>query len=288
MKSNFKKTLYDYAVIFSGCVIFAVSFNLFIKNAHIAVGGISGISLVINYFFPKLSIGVMTLVLNIPFLILGLLKIGGSFMIKTIFASFVLSLSLSATEWLSPITTEPILCTLYGGLGTGVGLGLVFLRDGSTAGSDIVGIVLRRKYPSVPLGKLILATDMVIVLFASIAFRNANSILYAVVYMYVASIATDGVLYGFTTDKLAYIITGASDAITKLIISELGRSATIVTAEGAFTNKQRKMIMCAITPNQIGKLREIVRSCDEKAFMIVTNTHEILGSGFRPNIKSNI
>lgn len=288
MKTNIKKTVFDYIVIFLGAALFAVSFNLFIKHAQIAVGGITGISMVINYFFPKLSMGLLTLLVNIPFLILGLRRIGGPFMTKTVFASVSLSLVMQLTEWLPALTDDALLCSIYGGIGTGAGLGLVFIRNGSTAGSDIVGLVLKQKYTGIPLGKLVLAADTVIVLCASFAFGSINSILYAIIKMYVASIATDGVIYGFTTDKLAYIITEKAETISKLVISELHHGATILTGEGAFTNMPRKMILCAINPNQIGLLKEIVRENDDGAFVIVTNTHEVLGFGFKPNVKSNL
>ena len=226
--------------------------------------------------------------MNIPFLVLGLRKIGGPFMAKTVFASVSLSLVMQITDGLPALTDDALLCAIYGGLGTGAGLGLVFIKNGSTAGSDIVGLVLKQKYTGIPLGKLVLAADTAIVLCASFAFGNINSILYAIIKMYVASIATDGVIYGFTTDKLAYIISEKAETISKLVISDLHHGATILTGEGAFTNAPRKMVMCAINPNQIGRLKEIVRENDDEAFMIVTNTHEVLGFGFKPNVKTNL
>lgn len=288
MKKNIKKTIFDYTVLFLGAALFAVSFNLFIRDAKIAVGGITGISMVINHFFPKLSMGLLTLLVNIPFLIIGLRRIGGPFMVKTIFASVSLSLVMQLTDALPALTNDALLCSIYGGLGTGAGLGLVFIKNGSTAGSDIVGLVLKQRYTGIPVGKLVLAADTVIVLLASFAFGSVNSILYAIIKMYVASIATDGVIYGFTNDKLAYIITEKAETISKLVISELHHGATILTGEGAFTSSPRKMLLCAINPNQIGLLKEIVRENDESAFMIVTNTHEVLGFGFKPNVKSHL
>lgn len=288
IKPNFKKTILDYTLIFIGSALFAISFNLFIRDAQIAVGGITGISMVINYFFPKLSMGLLTFLVNIPFLVLGLRKIGGPFMAKTVFASVSLSFVMELTQNIPALTDDILLCAIYGGIGTGAGLGLVFIRNGSTAGSDIVGLVLKQKYTGIPLGKLVLAADTVIVLCASFAFGNINSILYAIIKMYVASIATDGVIYGFTTDKLAYIITEKAETISKLVISDLHHGATIITGEGAFTNNPRQMVMCAINPNQIGRLKEIIRENDDNAFIIVTNTHEVLGFGFKPNIKSDL
>jgi len=290
MKINFKKTIIDYLIIALGASLFAVSFNVFIASSEIpiAMGGITGISMVINYFFPKLSMGLLTLLVNLPFLALGLWKIGGRFMAKTVFASIVLSLAMDLSALLPSLTTDPMLCAIYGGIGTGAGLGLVFIRNGSTAGTDIVGLVLKQKYTGIPLGKLVLAADTFIVLCAAFAFKDPNSVLFAIIKMYAASIATDGVIYGFTTDKLAYIISEKAETISKLVISELHHGATILTGEGAFTNTPRKMIMCAINPNQIGLLKEIVRETDNGAFMIVTNTHEVLGFGFKPNIKTNL
>ncbi len=288
MKRTLGKKLIDYVVIALGCFLFALSFNLFLKHAQIAVGGITGIAMVINYFFPQISMGVLTFVINIPFLIIGLRHIGGEFMAKTVFASFMLSLSLQITEWVPSITDDPLLCSIYGGIGVGVGIGFAFLRNGSTGGSDIIGLVLKKRYSGISVGTLVLIADTIIVLCASFAFKNVNSVLYAIIKMYVSSIATDGVLYGLSTNKLAYIITEKAETISKLIISELRHGATILTGEGAYTNRPRKMILCAINPNQIGKLKEIVREADEEAFVIVTNTHEVLGFGFKPNTKSNV
>lgn len=290
MKTNIRKSILDYLIISLGSVLFAFSFNVFIARSEIpiAMGGITGISMVLNYFFPKLSMGVLTFAVNVPFLALGLWKIGGRFMAKTVFASIVLSFAMDLTASFPSLTTDPMLCAIYGGIGTGAGLGLVFIRNGSTAGTDIVGLVLKQKYTGIPLGKLVLAADTAIVLCAAFAFKDPNSVLFAIIKMYAASIATDGIIYGFTTDKLVYIISEKAETISKLVISELHHGATILTGEGAYTNKPRKMIMCAINPNQIGLLKELVRTTDDDAFMIVTNTHEVLGFGFKPNIKTNL
>ncbi len=290
MNKNIRKTIIDYVISFIGAALFAISFNLFIKNSdtQIAMGGITGISMVFNYFFPKLSMGLLTLLVNIPFLVLGTVRIGGRFMAKTIFASISLSVVMYLTEWLPPLSTDPLLCSIYGGLGTGLGLGLVFLRGGSTAGSDIVGIVAKQKFTGMSIGRLVLITDAIIVLISAFAFRNVNSVLYAIIKMYAASIATDGILYGFTTDKLAYIISDKAPELGRLVIEKIGHGATILTGEGAYTNQPRKMLMCAINPNQIGALKDLVREADNDAFMIVMSTHEVLGFGFKPNIKSNV
>ncbi len=287
--ASIRKTIFDYLIILIGASLFAASFNAFIDKSEIpiAMGGITGISMVINHF-TGISMGVLTFLTNVPFLFLGLWKIGGRFMAKTVFASVALSIAMDVTATIPTLTTDPMLCAIYGGIGTGAGLGLVFIRNGSTAGTDIVGLVLKQKYTGIPLGKLVLAADTVIVLCAAFAFKDPNSVLFAIIKMYAASIATDGVIYGFTTDKLAYIITEKADTISKLVISELHHGATILTGEGAFTSSPRKMIMCAINPNQIGLLKEIVREQDNDAFMIVTNTHEVLGFGFKPNVKSNL
>ena len=288
MAVKIKKILSDYLVIFIGSALFALGFNLFIRDTQIAVGGITGIGMVINYFFPSLSMGFLTFVLNIPFLLLGLWKIGGEFMTKTIFSAISLSFVMGITDRLPSLTADPLLCSIYGGMVIGLGIGLVLIKNGSTGGSDIIGLVLRKRYSGVSLGKLILIADAIIILCASFAFKNANSVLYAIIKMYVSSIATDGVLYGFNFNKVAYIFTENTNTICNLIISELGHGASIITCKGAYTNEPRKMIMCAINPNQIGMLKQIVRLNDEKAFMIITNTHEVLGFGFKPNVKCNL
>ena len=290
MKNNIKKTIIDYIFIFLGAALFSVSFNLFIRDTQIAMGGITGISVILfNLFGGKISMGVLTLLVNIPFLLIGIWRIGGKFMIKTIFASVTLSIVMRFTEnWLPALSQDTLLCAIFGGLGTGAGIGLVFLRGGSTAGTDIVGIVAKQKFTGVSIGNLVLVADTIIVLLGAWAFQSMDSILFAIIKMYAASIATDAVLYGLATDKLAYIVSEKASELGRLVIEKLGHGATILTGEGAYTNQPRKLLMCAINPNQIGLLKEIVRETDDSAFMIVTNTHEVLGFGFKPNVKSNV
>jgi len=151
-----------------------------------------------------------------------------------------------------------------------------------------VGIVAKQRFTGISIGNLVLIADTVIVLLGAWAFQSMDSILFAIVKMYAASIATDAVLYGLTTDKLAYIISEKAPELGRLVIEKLGHGATILTGEGAYTSQPRKLLMCAINPNQIGLLKEIVRETDSEAFMIVTNTHEVLGFGFKPNVKSNV
>ncbi len=283
MSSKIKTAILDYIIIFIGSALFSLAFNLFLQGANIAVGGITGIAMVINYFFPGITMGVLTFLLNIPFCLIGLKEVGGSFMIKTIFAAVSLSVVMGLTEFLPPLTSDPLLCSVFGGIFTGIGLGLVILRNGSTGGSDIIGCVLKKHFSGIPLGKLVLAADVCIVLCACYAFGSVESILYAIIKMYVTSIAMDAVLYGLNFAKVAYIFTDKIDTISKLIIEKLGHGATIINCVGAYTDEPRQMIMCAIEPNQIGQLKTIVREVDPNAFMILTESHEVLGMGFKPN-----
>ena len=180
MKHNLRKTIVDYIIIFIGASLFSVSFNLFIRDAQIAMGGITGISMIFNLIFPAVSMGIITLLVNLPFLILGSIKVGGEFMVKTVFASVVLSIVMGLTENLPALTSDPLLCSIYGGIGTGAGIGLVFLRNGSTAGSDIVGIVAKQKFTGISVGKLVLITDTIIVLLSAAAFKSVNKKKHAV------------------------------------------------------------------------------------------------------------
>ena len=281
---KWRKQVADIIIMSFGCLLYAAAVNLFLKDAQIAPGGVTGITLVINYLFPPLSVGTLMLLINIPLFLLGLKKIGGSFLKYTIFATIMLSFFLDLTEALPAFTTDPLLSSLYGGVLSGVGLGIVFTRGGSTGGADIIAWVLRKYNQELSIGRIILIIDVVVISVAALVFRNINSALYAIITMYVSSIVMDTIIYGPDGAKVAYIVTDKHTEINEKIVDTLARGTSVLRCEGGYTGINRRMIMCAIKRNQITELKRLVRITDPTAFMIVTNAHEVLGFGFKEDI----
>ncbi len=281
MEKNIKKLFEDYAIILFGAAVFALSFNLFIKDTEIALGGVTGISMIIHRLFPRATMGFLTLVINIPFLALGLVKSGGKFMMKTVFASVAISLFLEITDPFARLSDDVLLCAVFGGIGIGLGVGLVLSREGSTGGTDIAAWVLRERFKNISVGKLILFVDAAIVLSSALIFRNPQSALYAIINMYAATVAIDGVVYGFVSDRLAYIITKREDEVKSIITEKINHGATVLSGYGAYTDEKTTVFLCAFYPGRLSRLKELVRKADPEAFIIVTNTHEVLGTGFR-------
>lgn len=279
--ARFKKQVADIIIMSFGCLLYAAAVNLFLKDAQIAPGGVTGITLVINYLFPSLSIGTLLLLFNIPLFLLGLKKIGGLFLKYTIFATIVLSVFLDLTEALPVFTTDPLLASIYGGVLIGAGLGVVFLRGGSTGGADVIARVLRKYNQELSLGRIILVIDVIVISIATFVFRNINSALYAIITMYVASIVMDAIIYGPDVAKVAYIVTDKHTEINKKIVETLERGTSVLRCEGGYTGVERRIIMCAIKRNQIAEMKRLVQNTDPAAFMIVTNAHEVLGFGFK-------
>ena len=275
------KILRDYVMLTLGAVVFALGFDLFLRPAGIAPGGLSGIALLVNALLPALPIGVLTLVFNIPLFFWGLRTLGGVFLCRTIYASVLLSVLLDLFCALPLLTIEPLLAAIYGGVLIGAGMGLAFLPNGSTGGLDIVIRILRERAPQLSLGQLMLLFDVLIVLATGLVYRSLNNALYSIITMYAASLVLDAILYGLQYAKAAFIITAKGDAVNRGIQEYLVRGTTCIPCTGGYSGQARVMILCAIKRGQIAALREAVSAADPDAFVILSEAHEVFGHGFQ-------
>jgi uncharacterized membrane-anchored protein YitT (DUF2179 family) len=169
---------------------------------------------------------------------------------------------------------------VFGGLLMGAGLGLVFLKGATTGGSDIIARLLKFPFPHVQIGKLMLAFDGFVVVAAGFVFGSVNHMLYAVIALYISVQALDGILYGLNVERLAFIISDRIPDIAEKISEHLGRGATLLRGEGAYTGTERKIALCAIKRQQIAELKKLVKESDPGAFVILTEANEVLGEGF--------
>ena len=275
-----KDILIDLIIITFGSILYAISVVVFTSPNNIAPGGITGISIVLNHLF-SLPVGVLILTLNFPLFIISIKYFGIGFLFKTIYATVASSIFI---DTLSPILPsfkgEGLLTALYGGVISGIGLSLVFLRGGTTGGTDIASRIIKRYFPSVSLGRIILIIDSIVIIFSAVAFRSLNSALYAVVVIFCSTTVIDRILYGNSGGKIVYIISQKSPLIEDFILNTLLRGVTVIKATGGYTNDNQPVLMCVVKRHEVSRLTKAILTYDSSAFVVVGNADEISGLGF--------
>lgn len=270
-----------YALIVLGAAIYAVGFQFFMYPNNIVAGGVTGISMILNAFtgFP---VGMMVIVFNIPLFIVAWRHFGLDFMIGS-FAGMAISsvfVDLFALSGLV-LTEDPMLAAIIGGVIKGAGLGIIYYVGATTGGIDIVAKMLRQKYAQINFGTLILIMDTVIIVAYAAVLRKYESAMYSVIAMFVVSKMIDLVLYGIDNSCLCYIISENSEELTQSIINgAVHRGVTILEGEGAYSHLPKHVIMCVIKRTQIGEMRRLVRTVDERAFFVVSDVKNVFGKGF--------
>ena len=288
-KSSVKEHILSFLIITLGSAIYAVGFTWFYQPNGIASGGLTGFAQIIHHFFSFIPVGVTVIVLNIPLFILGLKFIGGKLLIGSLWAMFISSVfidTLAPLPFWQPM--DPILAAIFGGVCMGLSLGLIIQRGSTTGGTDLLARLLKLKLAWLPMGKLLLAIDLVVIVLVAISFGDVKSMLYGAVAMYISSLVMDGVLYGMNTAKVAYIISDHNDEITETLVHQLDRGVTILHGQGAYSGSDKKVLMCAFKQKEIATIKHAVKDIDPSAFLIVCDAHEILGEGFRAYKKDDI
>lgn len=275
-----KFSIRKYIMITLACVAYGVGISLFVDPNNLAPGGFTGLSVVLNRLIP-IETGTIYLILNIPVMILGIWKFGWKFTISTLYAILVVSFSTNALSLMNPITKEPVLGAVFGGMLCGTGMGMVLRNSATTGGTDIIVKCLRQRFPHMKTGSLMLMIDAVIIGLSGIVFKNFDSVLYSIVSVLTTSAVLDMVLYGRDGAKLIYIISDKSEKITSRILQELDIGVTHLEGSGAYKNVEKKVIMCVVKKQLAHKVEEIVRDEDVSAFMIISNASEIYGEGYK-------
>lgn len=295
------KILKDYSIITLGCIIYSLGIATFLDVNKIAPGGISGIATVINGVLNGAAAdgfnigmnvtGILIIVINIPLLICGAFFFGKQFTISTLYATVVSSLLIELWNFaFAGYTEDLLLSALLGGALMGIGLGLIFRMNSSTAGTDIIIKLLRRKFRYIKTGVISLMTDVIIMGIAFAVFQDFKLACYTLIAIVVFTVIFDLVLYGGNSAKFSYIITTEeySPIICDRILKELDISATCVDGKGAYTGNDRRIIMCAAKNYLYPKLRDIVKETDPHAFMIVSSAKEIYGEGYKDHFEDEL
>ena len=263
-----------------GILVYAVSVSLFLDPNSLAPGGITGIAIILNRLFG-IETGTWMLLINIPILLIGIWKFGLRFILSTIYCTAMTSLFTNLLTPVGAVTTDPLLASLTGSALMAVSMGWVFKAGSTTGGTDIIIKLLRLKFPYLKTGALFYLTDVVIVIASAFVFRNIDKALYAGIVVIITSVVLDVVLYGRDEAKLIYIISDHAEKIAGRLLEELDIGVTYVQGSGAYSGKEKSVIMCAMKKNISPKAEEIVKEEDPLAFMIVTSATEIFGEGYK-------
>ncbi len=271
------RSLFSYLAMLIGAFLIAASFNLFLLPNRIASGGVSGISVILNTL-THIPPAYTQWALNIPLFIAGILVLGKQFGVKTAIGSIVLPLFVLLTAHWTPPTHDPLLASLYGGLGVGLGLGLVFRGRGSTGGLDVAAQIIHRLL-GIKLGLAVAALDGLVILSAGL-FISPENALYALIGLFATSKTIDIIQTGFQTSKAAFIISKRPERVSEAILHELDRGLTKLQGVGGYTGDDRPVLLAVVGQNEVLRLKLLVRDADPDAFVIITNAAEVLGEGF--------
>lgn len=265
-----------------GSAVYAAAVSLFLDPNGIVPGGFTGIAMILGRFIP-LQTGTLSLILNVPLLIAGIFVFGVKFLGTTILSVAVSSAMMNLFAPIGPLTQDPLLAALAGGALMAFGLEIVLLQGATTGGTDIIVKMLRKKFRSISAGKFFLITDGFIVLCSAIVFKNVDAGLYAAVCIVVSSSLMDAMLYGRDQAKLIILISDRHKEITDRILKELDVGATILEGSGAYSGREKKVVICVVRKWLIGRALKIIKSEDTRSFAIVTTANEVFGEGYKPH-----
>lgn len=280
IRKGAKRSMEEYAVITAASFVYALAIGLFLDPNSLAPGGVTGIAIILNRL-SGLETGTWILIINLPILALGAWRFGFRFIVSTLYCTALTSFFTNLVTPLGAVTKDPFLAALAGSALLAVGIGLVFKAGATTGGTDIIVKVLRVRFPYLKTGFLFLLTDALIVAASAVVFGDIDSALYAAVAAILTSFILDIVLYGRDGAKLIYIISDRSEDITRRLLQELDIGVTHIQGSGAYSGREKNVILCAIKKQIAYKAEAIVKEEDPLAFMIVTSAMEIYGEGYK-------
>ena len=263
-----------------GCALFALGFDLFLLPGGMNAGGLSGLAMVFVHLTDFGSVGLITAILNVPLFVLAGMKIGKKFFFGSFIGMAFTSLFIDLFALLPAPQVEPLLAAVYGAVICGSGLGFVFAAGVSTGGSDIIVRLLKLKYRHVPIGVINICFDACVAVLTGLVYRDVNSALYSGIAIFLSGKIIDVVVYSFDYSRVALIISKDYEHVAQAISDKLERGATYLHGEGTYSHKQTKVVLTAVSKQQIAELKELVVEIDPDAFIIVQEAHQVLGDGF--------
>ena len=282
--------LLDCFFILIGSILYAISIAVFAAPNTIAPGGLTGLSTLLNYLFAT-PIGTMTALFNIPIILWAIWVIGYKIVVKTIVAILVSSGLIDLFSiWIPSYHGDDMLAAIFAGVLEGFGLSLIFLRGGTTGGTDMTARLLIRKFPHLSMGKIMFFIDFLVIFLSSVVYQSIESGLYALIVIFVSTKVIDAVLYGMDigTGKMMFIISEHYAEIADVILKTKSRGATLLYAKGAYSQKERPVLFCAVRKYEVPQIRQLVKNIDNNAFLIIGEAGQISGEGFQVKARPDV
>lgn len=273
------KRIINFAAIIAGSAVMGAGLGLFLIPAQIAPGGISGLSTVFHYL-TGLPTGFIMLIINIPIFIIGALNFSKKYIGISFFGMIMLSIFIEIFSLIKPITEDVILASVFGGAFSGIGIGLVFRYGATTGGTDIVVMLLKKRFKDMSTGKFVILVDAVIVIFAGIVFRKWETVLYSTIAMIVSSYMIDAIVEGVDYAKAVFVISDETDSIAENVSKILSRGVTCLNGFSPYSRKDKSVLLCVVRRYEISRLKKIIYDVDKDAFVVISEAKEVLGNGF--------
>lgn len=274
------KFLYELILIIIGCLFAAFGTSEFLLPNQLSSGGFAGIATIVYYLF-SIPMGTTILILNIPLFVIGYFKLGKSFILKTILATFLYSKFIDVFEGLGVFTTDRLLSCLYGGILIGIGLALVLKSNSSTGGTDLIAYIVQDFNSNIKLSNIIMIVDVLVVFANIITFREIEIGLYSAITIFIVGKMIDIVFEGINFCKLIYIISDKSEEILEEINLSANKGATALYGRGSFSKKNKMIIMCVTKRRGVDKIKLISKKVDPSSFIVITDAREVYGLGFK-------
>ena len=284
MKKNSQTVIKEYLMIVIGTGLIAFAVASIYDPSGFVTGGFSGLAIIVKQLTEDVvlcgvSLAVTNFVLNIPvFLIASRLK-GWRYIVKTVFGTVILSIWLAILPVIPIAEGDFLLTALYGGVVMGIGIGLVFLSQATTGGTDLIAAIIQHFWRHYSIADIMQVIDAFIVLAGAYLF-GIQMALYAVISIYLVSKVSDGIIEGLKFSKSAFIITKKPDELSRILMEDLSRGVTGLSATGMYSGEKKNMLFCVVSRKEIVRLKELALSLDPDAFVIVTDVREVLGEGF--------
>jgi len=281
---KFKQILKEMLETILGALIMAAGVSLFLLPNQLSSGGIAGVA-TIFYYLLNIPMGTVIIAINIPLFLFSMYKVGKMFFIKSIVGTVAMSIFIDLLDKIEPLTNDRFLACIYGGILLGLGTTLLLKAEASTGGSDLISYIAKKYKPTVRSGNIIVIIDIIIIALNVIFFKEIEIGLYSAIAIYIMGKIIDIFFEGINFTKLMIIVSNKSEEIAKQIDQKVARGSTGLYGKGMYTNENKLILICAAYRKDVARIKIIAKEIDSKSFIVITNSREVVGQGFK-NLKN--
>lgn len=275
-----KKIVYKYFVILSGAFLFSLSVNLFTLPSKIVTGGVSGIATVLYFLYgwpPGIVMGIMNVLIGL----IAYKELGKKFVADSLVGIIAIPVFMELTSYIPVFCYDAMLNSIFGGFLCGIGIGLTFSQGSTTGGTDIVSRISQKRLPALSIGTLLSVIDFFIIFVSYLVFKKIELTMYGIITLFISTWIVDAIITKLNSGVVAYIITTKEKEMKNKIFSELDRGVTVIDAKGGYSNDNKKILMCVMKKKELEKLKKLMETVEEQAFVIVSASTEVQGEGFK-------